>query len=148
MGWVARWVLLACTLFGLAAMHTLGHAGMHGPGMGESTGHSAGMQVLGSTAVMQAVADGVTGDGDGGCAGDGCAHWGSRHGGGGDMAGWSVCVAVLTGFAIFLLLALLWSRITARKTPPCRGADSAGGARSPPIRHVGLVLARVSVLRV
>ncbi|MGX6607356.1 DUF6153 family protein [Micromonosporaceae bacterium Da 78-11] len=144
MGRVARWVLLACTVFGLAAMHTLGHAGMHGPATHEAAGHAIGMRVVGDTAVMTGSITGVIG-----CAGNGCVQLGARRGGDGDMAGWSVCVAVLTGLAILLLLALLWAGITARRTSlPQRAGGTTGGARAPPLRRVGLMLARVSVLRI
>jgi hypothetical protein len=37
-----RWLLLACTLFGLAAMHTIGHGGMHLEAAGH---HPAAMAV-------------------------------------------------------------------------------------------------------
>lgn len=57
-GRVARWVLLACTLFGLAAMHTLGHGGMHGPATHETAGHATGMRAVGDTAVMADVTGG------------------------------------------------------------------------------------------
>ncbi|WP_204299289.1 DUF6153 family protein [Actinoplanes campanulatus] len=141
MGRVARWVLLACTLVGLSAMHTLGHAGMHKPG-----GHSAGVHVEGDSPVIRVLsADAGSGDH---CAG--CVHLRSGDGDpDGGMAGRSICLAVLTGFAVLILLAaLLHAVLTRRRVPRLRGGRGAAPARAPPTGHVGLVLATDSVLRI
>jgi hypothetical protein len=70
-GRVARWMLLACTLFGLAAMHTLGHAGMqmgaHPEVMPGSTFALVGAHSA-SVDVVHAVVAGMTD----GCADDDC----------------------------------------------------------------------------
>ena len=46
-------------------MHTIGHVGMHGPGMHETIAHFAGMQAIGTAAVMRIMPDSITGDGGG-----------------------------------------------------------------------------------
>ncbi|MEV8507670.1 DUF6153 family protein [Actinoplanes sp. NPDC051475] len=138
-GRVARWLLLACTLFGLAAMHTLGHAGTHAAGE-----HSAGGHVTVGTLAMQAMAVGAA-KGEG-CAG-GCTHLGPLSSGDGGMAGWSVCLAVLSGFAVLVLLAALWwAAVMRRRMSGLQGGRRVAGARAPPVRF-GLVLAAMSVLR-
>jgi hypothetical protein len=143
-GRVARWMLLACTLFGLAVMHTLGHAGMQ---MGMHAAHdggsaSQGLAATGDTTMAFEAVAAVTVDG---CASDGCAHAGPGHGHGGGMDGWSVCLAVLGGLAVVVLLSALllgaatrravWSRLAARVVTP----------RGPPIRSAGLIIASVSL---
>jgi hypothetical protein len=137
-GRLARWALLACTLVGLAAMHSLGHdAGAHASAMRAEGHHTPVMTV----AAADRAAD---------CAGDGCTHLSALPGGGGDdMPGWSVCLAVLGGFAIVVLLgaALL---ATARHYYPAGALLGLSGAapRAPPdLLPVGLTLATVSVLR-
>lgn len=141
-GRVARWVLLACTLFGLAAMHTLGHAGMR---MDAHPGHSP----AGATAAAMDVSAGfaaavstVTHD----CPG--CAHASGPHGPvRGGMPGWSVCVAVLTGLAVLLLAALLWARSRPIGAPSRDVTAGPWAPRGPP-GLTGLALARLSVLRI
>jgi Family of unknown function (DUF6153) len=136
-GRLVRWLLLACTLVGLAAMHCLGHAGgAHAVTMIAEAGHA-----MATTAALDPAGD---------CGGDGCAHLAGRPGGGGghDTPGWSVCLAIVSGFAALVLLAA--ALVTARRDDPA-GVLLAGcgiGQRAPPnLRPVGLALATVSVLR-
>ena len=147
-GRVARWVLLACTVLGLAAMHTLGHGNSHaGAGHGEPAdtpmvAMAAPMTVL--TAVIAVVPADVV-------AGEGC---GQRcHLGGGsdrhrdDMAMFTVCLAVLAAFGIAVLLTSL-----SRSRPgPARSRAHRRtrwvASRAPPGSGAGLRLAAVSVMR-
>jgi hypothetical protein len=134
-GPVARWVLLACTLLGLAAMHSLGHAGI---GMDGPTGHRPA-----APASMVSVAMAVTD----GCAG--CAHPGDPampgHGG---MSVWSVCLAVLGALALAAVLAALLLAFASRHgTVTSRARTRPATPRAPPARRTGLNLAAVSVLR-
>jgi len=63
------------------------------------------------------------------------------------MGSWDLCVAVLSAFAIALLLAaLLLIAVTGRFPPRCDGQRRAS-PRAPPILPFGLTLATVSVLR-
>ncbi|RZU53196.1 hypothetical protein EV385_5088 [Krasilnikovia cinnamomea] len=130
-------MLLLCTLLGLSAMHILGHAGMHEP-----AGHAVGVHVGAGGPEMRALAWGD------GCVG--CVHVRSHDSDGdGGMSGWSVCLAVLTGFAVLLMLASLLRAVVDHRRPPGAGGGCGGvPARSPPDGQVGLVLATVSVLRV
>jgi hypothetical protein len=134
-------VLLACTLVGLSAMHTLGHAGMH-----EMGAHPGRVHADAHGQVVQVLVAGVASGDD--CVG--CVHLSSPDGDrDGGMAGWSVCVAILTGFAVLLLLAaVLRAMLTRRRVPRPGDARCAAPARAPPAGQVGLVLATVSVLRV
>jgi hypothetical protein len=135
-GRTVRWLLLACTLFGLAAMHTIGHAGMrHG-----ASDHSPAMVVaMSGTTSAESAADGLC---DGGCAhGPGSA----PHGG---MAGWSVCLAVLGAVATLILLAMLVAPSRRRQRPASVADPWAVVSRGPPVRPAGLALAAVSVLRI
>jgi hypothetical protein len=132
-GRLARWLLLACTLVGLTAMHSLGHGGgMHAVAM-LADRHDAEATV--------AMADG--------CACDGCGHPAALPAEGDDMTGWSVCLAVVGGFAALALLALAVAALTRRGGLAGVLVDRlAAGPRAPPGRlPVGLALATVSVLR-
>jgi hypothetical protein len=148
-GRAARWMLLFCTLCGLAAMHTLGHAGMSmgvhthpavmpdAAAMAGADAHfrEAHVAVMVPAAVVAATP----------CAGDDCGGQ-PDHGG---MSGWSICLAVLSGLAVVVLLAALrWG--------PARGDTGASGgplsgsrtSRPPPRRRAGLTVASVAVLRI
>jgi hypothetical protein len=164
----ARLVLLLCTLVGLAAMHTLGHGGHDAaahpaahaaarhvaepvirqvvaeraePVMRQAGGeHSGAVRAIGP--VLGTVAGRVAD-----CAGDGCGRVLASPAGpsGGHLPAWSVCLAVLTAFAVLLLVAVL-----ARRRPVGGWATPAAPRvpepRAPPPRPVGLRLA-ASVLR-
>jgi hypothetical protein len=129
-GRLARWILLSCTLFGLATMHTLGHAGP------EARGHL-------SPAAAASAADGVTA-----MAAPLSRECPAGHCDSG-MSGWSVCLAVLSGFAGAILLAALLSWATAGRG---RAFGTASGRptvpRGPPRRPAALTLASVAVLRI
>lgn len=162
-GRIARWLLLACTILGLAAMHSLGHGSSHtGAGHGEhasAAGHGKQLSAAPAfaavmsepmaasmtafAAVLAAAPAAVAG---GGCSGD-C------HGAGGpgrhddDISGFSVCLAVLAAFGIAMLLA--WLRL---RTPVPTGALAHPSARwatlrAPPTAGAGLRLAALSVMR-
>jgi hypothetical protein len=137
-GRLARWALLACTLVGLAAMHSLGHDGGARASVMLAEGHHASVMTLAAADRMED------------CTEDGCTHLSALPGGsGGDMPAWTVCLAVLGGFAIVVLLgaALL---AAARRYNPTRALPGRSGAgpRAPPgLLPVGLTLATVSVLR-
>jgi hypothetical protein len=135
-----------CYVFGLAAMHTVGHAGMQ---------MSAGVQVMpGSTATLVArhVAPGaavqpMVAAVMGGCADDGCAD--PSHHGGGPMSGWSICLAVMSGVAVIVLLAASLRRATTgRSRMRFRAASGVVVPRGPPGRRSGSTMVAVSVLRI
>lgn len=154
---VPRWLLLACTVLGLAAMHTLGH-GLHGgPGHADRAGHhnqstAAGMATAGSAApaaavvgssALAAVSAAVAMSAAAvGCGVDGCGGPG-RH----ELPVWSVCLAVLAVVGAVVLVAWL---VAGRRTG---GTTSAGVSdwcrppRAPPRTGIGLRLSVVSVMR-
>ena len=129
---LSRWLLLACTLVGLAAMHSLGHGGADH--VGAITNHAV-TRMMGTEPV--AVSD---------CASDVCSHLSAPHQH--DTTMRDVCLAVLTAFAVALLLAVLrLSRSGARVAPWSVQHSYAVGPRAPPSALVGLTLATVSVQR-
>jgi len=131
-GRVARLVLLACTLFGLAAMHTLGHGATH-------HGEPAAAVTLFSVATPAAPHD---------CGADGCDRAAAARMPGHGMNGWDLCVAVLSAFAIAALVAALLLTAAASRSarrPP--GDPGRRSPRAPPTLSFGLTLATVSVLR-
>jgi hypothetical protein len=147
-GRIARLVLLACTLFGLAAMHTIGHSGMAHADHHPEAASADSRQVVTMAAVAAGLSSMTPADSDG-CAGDGCMHQAAMSAGGdGQMDRWGLCVAILTAFAIAgLLVALLLSGLSGRY-PPRAGRDRRRTLpRAPPRLAVGLTLATVSVLR-
>ncbi|HEX8343445.1 MAG TPA: DUF6153 family protein [Actinoplanes sp.] len=119
-GRAARWVLLFCTLFGLATMHTLGHAGMHPD---EHT-HPVTMP---ATAVAMADAAQLTPAAvtDTTCTGHDCGH-DRQHG---TMSWWSICLAILGGLAAVVLLAALLQGPVRRRAGT--GGGAAGRIRTP-----------------
>ncbi|OJF11186.1 DUF6153 family protein [Couchioplanes caeruleus] len=139
LGHAVRWAVLLCTLFGLATMHTLGHASMpmdsHDHSVVESSaGHSAtGESFVG---VHEKAVAGPCPDG----------HCGGQHGA---MAGWSICLAILGGLAIAgLFAALLLARPKSRARGPSRVVTSSRASRAPPWRGQGLRVASLAVLRI
>jgi hypothetical protein len=91
---IARLVLLACTLFGFAALHTLGHTGL-------SEHHTVTV-----TAHDSAVVPAASPVDDDDCGGDGCQHAMVMPGDAYDTSSrWDVCVAILSVVAIGVLLA-------------------------------------------
>ncbi|MEV0725802.1 hypothetical protein AB0I37_23860 [Micromonospora purpureochromogenes] len=167
-GWWARLLLLACTLLGLAAMHTIGH-GTHSVAS-HPDGHAAApvRAAVGGGAVSQRVmvaqaalpetvpvAHGAASEAVPVAHVAGPVSFAGQVGAvalpvdqpGGAPSGWSVCLAVLGAVTVALLLAtLLFGRAhyavaTRHSSRPSRGP------RAPPPRPVGLRLATVSVLR-
>jgi len=133
-------MLLFCTLFGLATMHTLGHAGMqmdsHAGAAAMSSAASGGTNS--GVLIVEAMAVPCPDD-----------HCGDGHGTGG-MDAWSVCVAVLGGLALVLLLgALLLSRRNGSARPHNGATGDPPAPRAPPgWRHQGLRVASLAVLRI
>jgi len=140
-GRIARLVLLACTLFGLAAMHTIGHSGMTHTGHHHEDQPASAHQVSTMPAFTAAQSDG--------CAEDGCVHAAALpEGGGGQMDPWDLCLAVLSGFAVALLLAgLLLLAVTGRFPPLFGGGRRHRRPWAPSTLPFGLTVATVSVLR-
>ncbi|MFC4148755.1 hypothetical protein ACFO0M_21070 [Micromonospora mangrovi] len=142
-----RLVLLFCTLVGLAAMHTLGHgahaSGTHATGMHASRTPASGARPVEHLAGMAAD---LTADGLSGHVVDLAAGVVPLAPSGGDPVGWSVCLAVLGGFALVLLVVVLLRR-RGVGLPSAPGSPGVSGPRAPPPRPVGLRLATASVLR-
>ncbi|MFI9643263.1 hypothetical protein ACIG87_24965 [Micromonospora sp. NPDC051925] len=145
-----RLLLLAGTLLGLSAMHTLGHGahldGGHPAGHGTSAERphraSAGMlaaEMPGDVWRVTEVALAV-----GGC-GNGCRAALPDRPSEMPATAWSVCLAVLGALTVALLVLLLVvrTRPAAVARPPSRPREP----RAPPPRPFGLRLASVSVLR-
>ncbi|MET7706434.1 hypothetical protein [Micromonospora sp. NPDC005413] len=131
-GPLVRFVLLACTLVGLAAMHSLGHDPAP-----PTTGTGA------HTAAMPAPA-GQHDD----CAGDGCAQAitaPASHDG--HMPSWAVCLAILGAFTLTIALGLALLTETKIVRSGLRPTVRAAWSRGPPARLIGLHLASVSVQR-
>ena len=165
-GRVGRWLLLACTVIGLAAMHTLGHTSSHTgahhpPGHADrppavsagqtddvalEAGHGTGAPVMVSAAVV-ALIDLMMVDG---CAGDGCAHAQPAPEPGREVPpAWSVCLAVLAALSVAVLLAwLLISRQARAGEAVRRVAARLGESRAPPWPGFGSQLVSVSVMRI
>ncbi|MBM0259610.1 hypothetical protein [Micromonospora sp. 4G55] len=167
-GWWARLLLLACTVLGLAAMHTIGH-GTHSVAS-HPDGHAAVSQrvMLAQAALPEAVpvAHGAAPEAVPAAhaaapeavpvaqvalavsfAGQGDAVALPADQPGGAPSGWSVCLAVLGAFTVALLLATL---LLGRARPAVDTRHPSGpsrGPRAPPPRPVGLRLVTVSVLR-
>ncbi len=131
-GRIARWVLLTCTLLGLASMHSLGHGGHS---LGHGGGHSVAMSA--DHPVVES------------CPHGHCRQVsGSGQGRDDDLPAWSVCLAVLAGLGITALLAWLLLAVgTGSRAGLPPGRVQPAGSRAPPRPGVGLRLARVSVLR-
>lgn len=132
-GRTARLVLLLCTLFGLAAMHTIGHGGVdHASHHEQSQAVAAGVTLAMSSAAPD------------GC----CSHAAELPMRGGGMGSWDLCVAVLSAFAVAVLLAALLLIAVGGRRPPRSARDpSRWTPRAPPVLPFGLTLATVSVLR-
>jgi hypothetical protein len=142
-GRAARWVLLFCTLIGLATMHTLGHAGVH---LGVSA-HATAMPGGAAAEMDAAAAPGRLSESvvAAPCSGDHCGGQ-PDHGG---LGGWSVCLAVLGGLAAVTVL--LAGLLLGHRRGPARVPGPAPvhrcAARAAPER-TGLRVASVSVLRI
>ncbi|GIJ08900.1 DUF6153 family protein [Micromonospora andamanensis] len=128
-----RFVLLACTLFGLAAMHSLGHDPVLG-----TAGHGGHAAPISSAHLD-------------GCHDERCvapAAQTTEEPGHGHPSGWSVCLAIAAGLALAAVLAAHHLRRTRSVRPPDRRLTRARGGRAPPaFPMIGLTTASVSVLR-
>lgn len=128
MGRFVQWMVLLCTLFGLAAMHTLGHTA---PGL-DAHSHPAAMpsptlSIAPADAPAAEPTSAVTAVLTVGCAVDGCA--GGRHDG---RPVWSVCLTVLSGLAAGVLLAAsLLGRARQRSRTGEGRAGDVGRRRTP-----------------
>jgi uncharacterized protein DUF6153 len=135
----ARWLLLLGTLFGLAAMHTLGHTGMQ---MVPPTNHAA-PAVASIRASVQAYLEPAAEMREApSCTGDHCPDHGA-------MSQWSVCLAVLGGLAVFALLVAVLIGGGRTRTPAAGKAMSTPvTSRAPPQQRFGLTIASTAVLRI
>jgi hypothetical protein len=141
----ARWLLLFCTLFGLATMHTLGHAGMHMASHAHPVAMpnaEAGLDASGTSVGMLTVETMTAAP----CPDDHC----NGGPGTGGMDAWSACLAVLGGLAMAVLLGAL---LLARRNRSARPHNGATGdlpsLRAPPVWcHQGLRVASLAVLRI
>lgn len=139
-----RWLLLAWTLLGLAAMHTLGHTG---------AGHSMAMPQppavhrLQTTAMMLAEhAVHVSAPAGQACASS-CAHVSDGFPAGGHPDSWSVCLAILAALAVVVVVGWLLRAATVRGGANRSMRPLSVTPRAPPLPGVGLRLADLSVLR-
>ncbi|WP_155123519.1 MULTISPECIES: DUF6153 family protein [unclassified Actinoplanes] len=134
----ARTVLLLCTVFGLAVMHTLGHAGVRVQDRGPVS--MTAMSAVVSVPVVAFVAAAMSGEcPDDHCPGD------HDHGHG----AWSVCLAVLGGLAVVILLAMMLLAVARPGLfPGGLGASQRRASRAPPPTGTGLTLASAAVLRI
>ncbi|GIF16333.1 hypothetical protein [Actinoplanes teichomyceticus] len=142
---LVRWALLAGTLLGLAAMHTIGHRGPGGH-MGDpgATGHPGARPAAAiMTAMAQPVPIAAAGLATDAVCPDG--HCDGHH----PMSGWNACQAVLqvvTAAVLLALLLLVAGRGSGgvRATVPRR----AWPPRGPPGPGWGLTIASVAALRI
>ncbi|MEV4705433.1 hypothetical protein [Actinoplanes sp. NPDC049316] len=144
-GRAVRWILLFCTVFGLATMHTLGHTGVHLDPHGSSAVMADAPPATATGAAppdVTAMAAAATG---GHCPDDHCG--GQRDHGG--MSGWAICLAVLGGLAVAVLLAaLLLMPATGLLAASRARRSSLRAPRPPPRQRMGLTVASVAVLRI
>ena len=124
----ARWLLLVGIAFGLAMMHTLGHAGMHPDGHRHAGPmSSAGMAPAAAGTVMTSA----------------CLDCPEHDG----TSPWAVCLAVLGSLTLVLFILVLRARRP--RTGACdRTVVFAGTPRSPPGTAIGLTVASTALLRI
>jgi hypothetical protein len=127
---IARWVLLLCTVTGLAMMHTLGHATP-----GHHPADSSVSAMIGSSAEPAAHCHGGCGDT-------------SPGGPGGHPAAWEICLAIVGGLTIAVLLVVLLIGRAGRRHPPRPPGGDPGYARRAPPQPFGLAVSSVSALRI
>jgi len=134
---LARLLLLVCTVLGVAALHTVGHAAVTG-----LDHHSRATAVTDSTTFS--IVPAVTPGEHGGCDGDGCTHQAAAPTGSQDTSRWwEVCLAVLTVLAVGVLGTRLWTTGTATLfTLKHRRRRSAAA-----VRPFGLAVTAVTVIR-
>lgn len=143
-------MLLVSTVFGLATMHTLGHAGVH-PATSTMASPAVAADAMAISDCAGCHTHGATTASDcGGCGGQdavalsGCG----RCDGHGAMGAWTVCLAVLGGLAIVVLVALLLGGHRNRPGVGGRAVTFGGTPRSPPSALVGLTVASTALLRI
>lgn len=137
---IARLMLLAVTLFGFAALHTIGHAAMT-----RSDQHTIGLSTV--QAGLGHVAALIPGDDD--CNTDGCTHPAIMSAGTSDSRQrGDVCVAILSVIAIGVLLAArLLLTVLGRASVFARGWPTRHG-RIPRPPAYGLAVTGLAVIRV
>jgi hypothetical protein len=138
-GRFARLLLLACTVLGVAALHTIGHAGVR------VLDHHDRLIAVQPGAVI-ALAPPAPAD-HGGCDGDGCDHPAAAPGGAGDTPRWwEICLAILG-----LLTAGTVVTIAALRSRGMSMAAADAVHRPPPrntgATRLGLAMASATVLR-
>jgi len=140
-------LLVALTVLGVAALHTIGHAGAEPPDAAGTPSPAVAVIVPVLAAVVPAAVAG-SGTSDDGCDGDGCTHQiaqpdRDRHG----PSWWEVCLAVLSALASASLAIGVLLRLTRT-----RMAEAAPEPRRPPPvplgAPAGLNLADIAVLRI
>ncbi|WP_155123421.1 MULTISPECIES: DUF6153 family protein [unclassified Actinoplanes] len=135
-GRTARIVLLLCTVFGVAMMHTLGHSGVR-----PEHSSAAAMTTMLSTVAIPALAPSAATDE---CQDDHCT--GHHHD---QMTVWSVCLAILGGLAVVVLLVMvLVAAAHPGSVPRSREWSRRQATRAPPTAGAGLILVLTAVLRV
>ncbi|HEY0697770.1 MAG TPA: hypothetical protein VGD43_08170 [Micromonospora sp.] len=131
-----RWVLLVLLVFGVAGMHTFGHAG---PGHGGGGGHcpAAGHRELAAPLPLppHTGVEGLT---------DGCG----GHPDGSGPAAFTVCLAVLGTVGLVVVLALAGRSRPGRTTATVTRHRIRAHGRAPPVHPFGLRLRATSVLRI
>jgi hypothetical protein len=135
----ARWLLLLGTLFGLAAMHTLGHTGMH---MDQAAHRSAATMTSITAAVQVHLEQPAAMPAASPCTDDHC------HDDRGAMSQWNVCLAVLGGLAAFALLIAAMHGGRDRTRAVGETSSVTGASRAPPRRRAGLTITSTAVLRI
>lgn len=134
---LARLLVLVCTVLGVAALHTVGHAAVTGPD------HHSGATVVTDSANVS-LGQVVTPGDDGGCDGDGCMHQAAALSGSQDTSRWSdVCLAVLTVLLVGVLGTRFWTIGTARLFALKRQRRRSAVA----VRPFGLAVTAVTVIR-
>jgi hypothetical protein len=128
--------LLFCTLFGLAAMHTLGHTGVGADAHAVPAVAGPPMAAVPDPVVVAFTAASVDDCGDDHCDGHG-------------PSGWSICLAILGGLAtMVLLMILLLAALRDHRRAPGAAAPGIPSPRAPPERTAGLTLVSAAVLRI
>jgi len=127
-------LLLACTILGVASLHTLRH---------QDTGHAGAARVEAGPVQEPGVIAGAP------CDADGC-HWLASSGGHlpRHSSLWDVCLAVLTGSLVLILARSLVSATAFTVVPARRSRSPRLLPRPPPRQRLGLKITAVSALRI
>lgn len=129
-------MLLVLLAFGVAGMHTVGHAGHNGSGdHGAATGRvalamitNAGQETVNEPPTARII-EATGGDGMGGGL-------------------FAVCLAVFGALGLVLRAAVTRGRARGGLLRRCPGGSALAFGRGPPVRRLGLRMAAVSVLRI